>query len=208
MRPFHGLRAAVRAARRPVWKFDAVRQQKIQRGHTLVAEGSYNFPVAEPVVVPLCQVLKHAVRRILNAVLLLQTRAAAESDVAAAFDGVSANVVVLLHHNDGGPLFGGGNRRRKSGGARAYHDDVGGEIPMPLHLRGLRLLCAEPAKCSRAQAGGRLPNKSSARQCRIFRVTLAHAFILPWSDPVRSIGLINKNVITLEADRESEFVRQ
>ena len=179
LRPLHGLRSAIGSGRWPVGKLDAVRQQEIERSHALIAEGAHDFPVAETVIMPVGQIVEHAVRRILDAVFLLQTRAAAQSDVAAAFDGVSADVVVLVNHDDRGAQFGGGDGCGKSGGAGAHHHDVGGEVPVPFGAGCLRLSRAEPAEGSRAQAGGRLLNKAPSRQC-ISCVALAHAFILPW----------------------------
>src|SRR5216683_8417150 len=167
LRALHVLRAAIRAARRLIGKLNAVRQKKIKCRHAFVAEGAHNFPVAEAVIVPVRQILEHAVRRILNAVFFLQARPATESDVSTALDRVSANVVILLDHNDGGSLLGSGNRRGESGGSGADNDNVGGEVPMPLKLRGNSFLRADAAERSSAEARGRLLDKSPARQCRI-----------------------------------------
>ena len=49
---------------------------------------------------------------------------------------------------------------------------------MPFELCGFRFLCADAAERGRAEARGRLLNKSSARQSRILGVTLAHALTL------------------------------
>jgi len=146
-----------------VREYHAMRQQKIKCRNTFIAEGADDFPVAETVIVPVHQVFKHAVRGIFNAVFFLQAGAAAQRDVAAALDGVSADVVILLDDNDGGPGFRGRNRRRKSRGPGADHHYVGGKIPMPVGLCGLRFLRADSAKRGRAQSGGCFLNKSSAR---------------------------------------------
>ncbi len=178
LRALHILRAAVRSAGRSIGELNAVRQQKIKCRHAFVAEGAHDFPVAEAVIVPIHQVLEHMVGRIFDAVFFLQARAAAKRDVAAAFDRVPANVVVLLDHDHGGALLGGGNRGGKSRGAGPDYDYVGDEIPVPIELRGPHFFRADAAERGRAEAGGCLLDKSSARQCRIFRVVLFHALAL------------------------------
>src|ERR1700693_6117847 len=84
---FSFFRPPVLSPGRFFWELDAVCQQKIKCRHAFVAEGAHNFSVTEPVIVPMHQVLEHAVRRIFNPVFFLQARAAAQSDVAAALDG-------------------------------------------------------------------------------------------------------------------------
>ena len=111
-----------------------------------------------------------------------KTRAAAEGDVAAAFDRVSADVVVLLDYDHGGAALGGGDGCGKSGGAGADNDDVGGEVPMPFKLRGVGFFRADAAKRGSAEARGRFLNKSSARQCRILGVAFAHVHMLLWAN--------------------------
>ncbi len=135
LRAHHVLRAAVGSVRGNLGKFHAVGQQKIEGRHAFIAECANNFAVAEPVVVPRDQVLVHGVRRIHDAVFLLQARSSAQGDVSAAFDSVSADVVILLDDDYLGAVLRGFDRRGYPRSTGAYHDDVRAEVPVPRSAR-------------------------------------------------------------------------
>jgi hypothetical protein len=128
------VQTAVRSAGRLVGELHPVSEQEIKSRDALVAECAHNLAVAEAVIAPVHQVLEHAIRRIFDAVFFLKAGAAAEGDIAAAFDPMPADVVVLLDDDDGRARFRGGDRSGQPGGSRADNDNVGGEIPVAVQF--------------------------------------------------------------------------
>ena len=78
---------------------------------------------------PVGQVAEEDFGRILDAVLLLAAGAAAEGHIAAAQNGVAADVGVGVDHDDRCAMLDGGNGGGKPRGSRANHHYVGFLVP-------------------------------------------------------------------------------
>ena len=120
----HG-RSAFRADR-PLDELDSVLDEEVESRHVLVGEHAHQVAVAVACVrrVEAYPIMKHLVRRILDAGLLLQRVAAAEMDTSAAQDATTADVVILVDHDDRSTVVSRRNRRRQSRDAGADDDYI------------------------------------------------------------------------------------
>ncbi len=154
-------RAAAEIVGSLVEKDDAVRAQPFERRGAMVGEGANELAVVVPIVGeairlndrPIGQIAEHEIGRVLDTVLLLRARAAAERKIAAAADGVAADVILGFEQHDVGARFPRDDRRGKSRRPGADHDHVGLSIPMP---RRTRLRAVRTERCRRAGGADRL----------------------------------------------------
>jgi hypothetical protein len=124
--------------RRPVDDFHSVGEQEFERRHAIVDKSADNLAIVvairrEAVVLdhrPIGQMAEEKLGRILDAVFFLIMGAAAERQVAAAGDSVTADMRLCLDDDDRGASLAGDDRRWHPGGARADHDDVSLAVPM------------------------------------------------------------------------------
>src|SRR5712692_6490907 len=128
---------------------------------------------------PVNQVLEHAVRRILDAVFLLQARAATQSNVPAAFYRMPADIVILLDYNHGGAVLACLNRGRESASSRSHNDNVRDFVPVPGGGCGFRSpLCANSGQGGRADARNCRLDELSSRQFLLCCLSLSHESFL------------------------------
>ncbi len=142
------------AVRLPVDHFDAMCEQEFESRHAIVGEGADDLTVVVAVGRkavgldhrPVGQVLEEQLGRILDAVSLLVAGAAAERQIAAAGDGVAADVVLRLDQDDRRAGLARDDGRRQARGARADHHDVGLAIPLiHSHTQPSCLFCCRHA---------------------------------------------------------------
>ena len=136
--------------RRFVDKDNAVSDQPFEGGGTVVGEGANDFAIVVPVIReavrpdhrPVRQIAEQKVRGILDPIFLLHAGPAAERNIAATDDGVTADILFSLDQDHRGSRLPRDNGGGKSGRARADHDDVGFAIPFhPLPSSSSSLLC-------------------------------------------------------------------
>src|SRR5712691_2170109 len=152
---------------------------------------------------PVNQVLEHAVRRILDAVFLLQARAATQSNVPAAFYPMSADIVILLDHNHGGAVLAGLNRGRESASSRAHNDDVRDFVPVPGGGCGFSSLCANSGQGGRAEASNCRLDEISSRQLLLCCLILFHESVLLHLATVLLLRQASERVVQLVAQSVS-----
>jgi hypothetical protein len=141
-----------------------VRDQELEGRRAVVGEGADDLAVVVAVVRvtvrlhdrPVGQVLEHEVGRVLDAVFLLHTGAAAERHVAAADPRVAADVRLRFDHDHRGARLFGDDGGRQPAGAGADHHDVGFFVPLDR-----RLLCLGGL---RARAGGQCGDRAALQE--------------------------------------------
>src|SRR5207249_579424 len=99
-----------------------------------------------------------------DAVFLLQTRPASQTDVRAALYGVSSHVVVLLDDDDRRSIFGCLDGCGESHRARAEDDDVRRFVPALRTLSALRSCRTNSAPRGGADANGRVLDEIPSRE--------------------------------------------
>lgn len=137
----------------------AVGEQEFERGRFVVRECVLHGAVVVAIVGhaarfddrPVGEVLEERVGVVLDPVLLLEGRAAAQGDVAARRDGVTADVIVGVDHQNRKTRVPRTDRGRKPDGTRPDHDDVRFQIPLCGEFR--RGSAARGQKSQTAQSG-------------------------------------------------------
>ncbi len=125
---------------------DPVRDKPFERGRTVVGESADDFAIVVAVVGkavrldhrPIGQIAEQQVRGIVDAVFLLHAGAAAERHIAAARDGVAADILLGLDENDRGSSFARHNGGRQARCARTDDHDVCRVLPFGRRSRSLR----------------------------------------------------------------------
>jgi hypothetical protein len=152
------------AVRRPIDDLDAVGEQKFERRHAVVGKGANDLAIVvtvwrEAVGLdhrPIGQVAEKQIGRIRDAVFLLVAGAAAERQIAAAGDGVAADMRLRLDHNNGSAGLAGDDCRRQAGGARADHHYIGLAIPV-LHAGFFHVYESSYLRCFPLVMAGLVP---------------------------------------------------
>ena len=177
------------AVRRPVDDFHTMGEQKLERGHAVVGKGANNFAIVVAVGRksvglddrPIGQVAEEQIGRVFDPVFLLIKRAATERQVAAAGDGVAADVRLPLDDNDRGACLARDDRRRHAGGAGADHDNIGLAVPMGRRLLWFNHHCdlssidaAATIKLTAAPFLCHLQSIGSERNCRMADFVTTH----------------------------------
>ena len=162
----------------------AVRGEEVERGCTVVGECVLEVTVAEAIVGhavdfghgPVDEVAEVRFRIVLDAVLLLQGRAAAETDRTGGQDGVAAHVIVGVNDENVGAFVGRADGGRDAAGTRADHDDVGFKVPLlgkRIAAVGRQLGCTHAGDEKRSACHGGRAEEAAAGQTLI-----AHAILL------------------------------
>ena len=123
---------------------DAMRDQEIEGGGAIVGKGADDLAVVVAVVGkaigldhrPIGEIAEDEIGRILDAVFLLRAGAAAERNVAAAADGVAADMLLRLDDDHRRAGLARDDRRREAHGAGADHHDVCLPAPSGRGMRG------------------------------------------------------------------------
>ena len=158
-----GITDGVAAAtiRRFIHKDDSLRDQPFVGRSGVIGEGADDFAVVVAVIGeavgfddrPVGEVGEQDVGRIVDAVLFLGAGAAAQIHVAAAENGVAADVVIGVDQDHGGAILSGLNRGGQAGGAGSDDHDVRFAVPAAREwdLRGQR---GERRRGAYSHAGG------------------------------------------------------
>jgi hypothetical protein len=123
--------------------FDAMGEQEFERRDAIVGKGADDLAVViaigrKAVALdhrPVGKIAEKQIGRILDAVFLLVAGAAAERQVAARGDGMTADARLCLHDDHRGAGLARHDRGRHPRGARADDDDIGFAVPLRFPLR-------------------------------------------------------------------------
>ena len=146
----------------------AVSDKPFKGGRAVVGKGADQLPVVVSVIRksigldhrPVRQVLEKQVRRVHDSVLFLNGRAAAQRNIAAARDRVTADIVLSLDQDHRGTGFPCDYGRGESSCSRTDHHDV--RLAMPL---GRRLLSSSRRRARGSEtASGQSRSDPSAAQ--------------------------------------------
>jgi hypothetical protein len=119
-------------------EFDAMREQPFEGRGAVVGKGADDLAVVVAVIGkavrpdhrPVGQIAEQEVRRIRDAVSLLDAGATAERDIATADDGMAADILLGFDKDYGTACFACDNRGGQPCRPRADHDDIGLAVPV------------------------------------------------------------------------------